>query len=160
MAEYVLNRELRIGAPIDEVFDFFADAGNLERITPPQLNFHIITPRPIIIGKGALIDYRLNLHGLPMTWRTEISIWEPPNRFVDQQLSGPYKQWIHTHTFTALGPAETLIGDEVRYRLPLEPLGDVAHFIVRGELDKIFDHRQKAVAELLRKPAQRMKNSF
>jgi ligand-binding SRPBCC domain-containing protein len=152
MAEHVLTRELRIGRPIAEVFDFFADAGNLERITPPQLNFRIITPQPIDIRQGTLIDYRLTLRGLPMTWRTEISVWEPPYRFVDQQLSGPYKQWIHTHTFTELGPTETLIEDEVRYRLPLEPLGDAAHFIVRSELKKIFDFRQMRVSELLGKP--------
>ena len=149
MAEYTLKRELTIGLPRPRVFDFFADAGNLERITPPQLNFQIITPQPFEIEKGTLIDYRLKLRGLPMTWRTEISFWEPPYKFVDQQLSGPYKQWIHTHTFTEIGPDETLIEDEVRYRLPLEPLGDIAHFIVKHELAQIFDFRQKAVAELL-----------
>ena len=149
MAEYTLKRELTIGLPRRQVFDFFADAGNLERITPPQLNFQIITQQPFEIKKGTLIDYRLKLRGLPMTWRTEISVWEPPYKFVDQQLSGPYKQWIHTHTFTEIGPEETLIEDEVRYRLPLEPLGDIAHFIVKHELAQIFDFRQKAVAELL-----------
>ena len=153
MAEHVLKRELTVERPIAEVFDFFADAGNLERITPPQLNFHIITAQPIDIRKGTLIDYRLLLRGLPMTWRTEISDWEPPHRFVDRQLSGPYKQWIHTHSFTELGPRETSIKDEVRYRLPFEPFGDIAHFIVRGELEKIFDFRQRTVAELLRKPS-------
>lgn len=154
MAEHILNRELTIARPIDEVFDFFADAGNLERITPPQLNFHIITAQPLEISQGTLIDYRLKLRGLPMTWRTEISVWEPPFKFVDRQLRGPYKQWIHTHKFTELGASETLIEDEVRYRLPVEPVGDVGHFIVRGELEKIFDHRQKAVAELLQKPVR------
>lgn len=149
MAEHIIERELTINLPRKKVFDFFADAGNLERITPAQLNFHIVTPEPIEIREGTLIDYRLKLRGLPLRWRTEISVWEPPYRFVDRQLSGPYKQWIHTHTFTDLGPTETLIGDEVRYRLPLEPLGDAAHFIVRRELEKIFDFRQKKVAELL-----------
>lgn len=154
MAEHILKRELTIDLPRAEVFDFFADAANLERITPPQLNFHIVTPQPIDIREGALIDYRLKLRGLPMTWRTEISVWEPPHKFVDRQLSGPYKQWIHTHTFTELGPAKTLIEDEVRYRLPLEPLGDIVHFIVKSELKKIFDFRQKTVQELLPKPAR------
>lgn len=149
MAEHTLTRSITITRPLREVFDFFADAGNLERITPPELNFHIITPQPIDIEKGTLIDYSLKLRGLPMKWRTEISVWEPPFEFVDQQLSGPYKQWIHRHRFTELAKGETLIEDEVRYRLPLEPLGDVVHFIVRRELNYIFDHRQKAVAELL-----------
>ncbi len=149
MAEHTLTRSITISRPLREVFDFFADAGNLERITPPELNFHIITPQPIDIEKGTLIDYSLKLRGLPMKWRTEISVWDPPFEFVDQQLSGPYKQWIHRHRFTELEKGKTLIDDEVRYRLPLEPLGDVVHFIVRRELNYIFDHRQKTVAELL-----------
>lgn len=153
MAEYILKRELTLDLPRREVFDFFADAGNLERITPPELNFHIVTPQPIDVRKGALIDYRLRVRGLPVTWRTEISVWEPPFRFVDQQLKGPYKQWIHTHTFTEMDPKRTLIEDEVRYRLPMEPLGDIAHFMVRRELEYIFDYRQKAVAEMLQKSA-------
>lgn len=149
MAEHTLTRSITISRPLREVFDFFADAGNLERITPPELNFHIITPQPIEIEKGTLIDYRLSLRGLPMKWRTEISVWNPPFEFVDQQLNGPYKQWIHRHKFTELEDGRTLIEDEVRYCLPLEPIGDVVHFIIRRELNYIFDHRQKAVAKLL-----------
>ncbi|MGB7207055.1 MAG: SRPBCC family protein [Pyrinomonadaceae bacterium] len=149
MAEYILKRALTLDLPIAKVFDFFADAGNLERITPPELNFHIITPQPIDIKQGALIDYTLKMRGIPVKWRTEISTWEPPYKFVDQQLKGPYKQWIHTHTFTELESNKTLIEDEVRYRLPMEPLGDIAHFFVVRELNYIFDYRQKAVAEIL-----------
>jgi len=149
MAEYILTRELTLDLPVATVFDFFADAGNLERITPPELNFHIITPQPIDIRQGTLIDYTLKMRGIPVKWRTEISVWEPPFRFVDQQLRGPYKQWIHRHTFTEVGPNETHMEDEVRYRLPLEPVGDIAHFMVRRELEYIFDYRQKVVAEIL-----------
>lgn len=149
MAEHILTRSLTLDLPIAKVFDFFADAGNLERITPPELSFHIITPQPIKIEQGTLIDYELKMRGIPMKWRTEISVWEPPFRFVDQQLRGPYSQWIHTHTFTELEPDKTLIEDEVRYRLPLEPIGDIAHFFVKSELAYIFDYRQKVVAEML-----------
>ena len=149
MAEHILTRTLTLDRPIAEAFEFFGDAANLERITPPELGFHIITPQPIDIKQGVLIDYQLKLHGIPIKWRTEISVWEPPFRFVDQQLRGPYSQWIHTHTFTEIEPNKTQIDDEVRYRLPLEPLGDIAHFIVAGQLKYIFDYRQKIVAELL-----------
>jgi len=149
MAEHILKCELTLDISRDKVFDFFADAGNLELITPAELNFRVVTPMPIEIGQGTLIDYRLGLYGIPMGWRTEITLWEPPYRFVDTQLSGPYKQWVHTHTFTEIGPSKTLIEDEVRYRLPFEPMGDLANFVVRWQLERIFDHRQKKVAELL-----------
>ena len=149
MAEFTLVRKLALDLPIEEVFDFFADAGNLERITPPELNFKIITPQPIDIKRGALIDYKLKLHGFPLTWKTVISTWNPPNVFVDEALKSPYKQWIHRHTFTEISATETLIEDEVKYRLPLEPLGDLAHWFVRRELNYIFDYRQKAVKEIL-----------
>ena len=149
MSEHTLTRAITLDRPREEVFDFFADAGNLERITPPELKFHIVTPQPIAIQKGTLIDYELRMRGIPVSWRTEISLWEPPFKFVDQQLRGPYRQWIHTHTFTDHGPGQTLIEDEVRYRLPLEPFGDIADVFVRRELNYIFDFRQKAVRELL-----------
>jgi ligand-binding SRPBCC domain-containing protein len=150
MSEHTLTRSLTLDFPREKVFDFFADAGNLERITPPELNFKIITPQPIDIKKDALIDYKLKLRGFPIVWKTIISVWNPPFEFVDEALKSPYKQWIHRHTFTELEPSKTLIEDEVRYRLPLEPLGDLAHFIVRRELNYIFDFRQKTVAEIFR----------
>jgi ligand-binding SRPBCC domain-containing protein len=149
MAEHILTRKLTIDLPIEKVFGFFADAGNLERITPPELNFHITTPQPLNIQKGTLIDYQLRVRGFPIKWRTEISEWNPPVLFVDQALKSPYTQWIHRHTFTEIEKDKTLIEDEVKYRLPLEPFGDLAHWFVRRELDYIFDFRQKIVLEIL-----------
>ncbi len=149
MAEYILKREMTIGLPRDEVFEFFSNASNLERITPAELNFHIATPQPIEMREGALIEYRLKLHGVPLSWKTLISKWDPPYEFVDEQLSGPYKQWIHRHTFTETDAGGTLIEDEVKYRLPFEPFGDIAHFFVERQLKYIFDSREKAVGLVL-----------
>jgi ligand-binding SRPBCC domain-containing protein len=149
MAEYILTRKLTLDLPREMVFDFFADAVNLERITPPELNFQIITPQPIDIKKDTLIDYKLKLHGFPLTWKTIISEWDPPLSFIDQALKSPYKQWIHRHVFTELDANKTLMEDTVRYRLPLEPLGDLALWFVRRELNYIFNFRQKAVLEIL-----------
>lgn len=152
MAEHILARSLTLDLPRQTVFNFFADANNLERITPPELNFQIITPQPIEIKQNSLLDYKLKLRGFPLTWRTEISVWNPPHSFVDRALKSPYKQWIHRHTFIELGANKTQIDDEVRYRLPLEPLGDAIHFLIRRELDYIFNFRQKTVLEILQPP--------
>lgn len=148
MAEHILEREQIIRHPREKVFKFFADAANLERITPPELNFHIITPQPINIEKGALIDYQLKLRGIPITWKTEITQWNPPHDFIDTALRSPYKQWIHLHTFEENERGETIMKDIVRYRLPLEPLGDIAHFYVKKELNYIFDYRYKVIEEI------------
>src|SRR6188508_1510958 len=134
MAEHTLRTSLTIARPREEVFDFFSDAENLELITPPQLNIQILTPTPLKTQKGTLIDYRIRLRGLPIKWRTEITSWDPPHAFIDEQLSGPYKQWIHEHRFTEIDAGTTLIEDNVRYRLPLEPFGDLGLFIVKREL--------------------------
>lgn len=157
MAEHILIRSLTLNLPRKEVFDFFADAGNLERITPPELKFHITTPQPFDVKQGTLIDYKLKIRGIPVRWRTEISIWNPPHSFTDKALKSPYKQWIHRHTFTEIGERKTVIEDEVKYRLPLEPFGDLAHWIVRRELNYIFDFRQKAVAEILQPRTETVK---
>lgn len=149
MPEYVLRRQQLIPRRVEETFPFFADAGNLEIITPPWLRFHIVTPRPIAMKSGTLIDYRLKWHGVPITWRTEISDWEPPFRFVDQQLHGPYRLWHHTHLFEPVEDG-TLMTDIVRYRLPLGWLGTIAHIArVRADLEAIFDYRQEQISRLL-----------
>ena len=147
MAEHILKREITINRPRSEVFEFFSNAANLQRITPPDLGFSIITPQPIEMREGATIEYRIRLNGFPMNWKTLISKWDSPREFVDEQLSGPYKQWIHTHRFEEVGQNQTLITDEVRYRLPLEPFGDIAHYFVERQLEYIFDFRETAVAE-------------
>ena len=131
-------------------FAFHADAFNLEAITPPWLGFRIVTPGPIEMGAGTLIDYRLRLHRVPVRWRTRIEAWEPPRRFVDAQLKGPYSLWEHTHSFEADGAGSVEIRDRVRYALPLGRLGVLAHSLfVRRDLERIFDYRRAAVARRL-----------
>lgn len=138
-----ITHEILVKHPIGAVFDFFSKAENLNLITPPELNFKILTPLPIEMKKGTVIDYKIMLNGLPFSWKTEITVWEPPFRFVDTQLKGPYKVWIHEHTFTET-PQGTVIKDSVDY-LPkgwiAEPL--IHNFFVRKRLEHIFDYRQK-----------------
>ena len=130
------------------MFPFFADALNLERITPPWLGFRVVTPGPIAMGPGTLIEYRLRLHRLPVHWLTRIEVWEPPVRFVDAQVRGPYRAWRHEHRFSPAPDGRgTLMRDRVDYALPLGPLGDLAHALfVARDLRRIFDHRAASVA--------------
>jgi ligand-binding SRPBCC domain-containing protein len=152
--DHDLHTRLELPLPIDEVFAFFAEAQNLERITPPELRFEILTEMPISMGRGTLLAYRLGLFGVPFRWRTRIAAWDPPHGFIDLQLSGPYALWEHTHVFAATGSG-TLIDDHVRYRLPLSPLGDVAYPLVKRQLARIFAYRRQAVREALLGPATR-----
>ncbi len=147
---HVLHREQHLPGTPEEVFPFFADAANLEAITPPWLGFHVVTPRPIEMRSGALIEYRLRLHRLPIAWLTRIEEWVPGERFVDMQLTGPYRLWHHTHEFRPDREGGTLMTDTVRYALPYGPLGSLAHrVLVRRDLERIFDYRARAVPALL-----------
>lgn len=146
---YRFERTQLIPRPLAEVFPFFSDAGNLEAITPPSLHFHILTPRPIPMRAGTLIDYRIRICGVPMAWRTRIDSFEPPHRFSDSQIRGPYKLWLHTHTFEET-PEGTRMTDRVEYQLRLGPIGWMANAIfVRRQLEYIFDFRRQAIDRLL-----------
>lgn len=137
---FVLHREQVLAAPIDEVFPFFANPENLERITPPFLGFTILTPRPIPMRVGQRIDYRIKLRGLPMRWTSEITAIEPPHRFVDVQIRGPYRLWEHEHRFVAEGGFTRVI-DHVRYAVIGGKLVD--RLLVRPDLERIFEYRRE-----------------
>jgi hypothetical protein len=147
---HAIERTQLVPQAADEAFAFFADAFNLEAITPPWLRFSVVTPRPIAMAPGTLIEYSLMLHRLPISWLTQIAVWEPGVRFVDVQLRGPYALWHHTHEFAPDGAGGTVMRDVVRYALPLGPLGEVARraFVAR-DLERIFAFRHAAVARRL-----------
>jgi ligand-binding SRPBCC domain-containing protein len=149
---HLLERSQRLELPVERAFEFYGDALNLEAITPPWLRFRVVTPGPIEMGAGALIDYRLRLHGVPVRWRTRIAVWEPPMRFVDVQVRGPYALWEHEHSFEPVGDRAVVIRDRVRYALPFGLVGRLAHALfVRRDLARIFDFRTRAVAVALRR---------
>lgn len=134
--------------PIADVFSFFADAHNLERITPPFLKFNVITPVPIVMAPGARIRYRLRLRGIPISWESEITAWEPPNRFIDDQRHGPYRLWKHEHQF-AQRSAGTEVVDHVQYAVWG---GSVVNALfVAPDVRGIFDYRSRILAELFGK---------
>ena len=135
----------RIPLPRTQLFPFFSDARNLAVITPPRMGFRIRTAEPIVMREGTLIDYTVRVAGVPVRWRTLISRWDPPNEFADEQIRGPYALWRHRHRFTAVTPGETRIDDEVLFRLPFAPLGNVALPFVKRELRRIFRYRHAAI---------------
>jgi ligand-binding SRPBCC domain-containing protein len=146
MGEFKIQTDLWLPRPRYEVFRFFAEARNLQTLTPPWLKFEVLTPTPIAMRPGTLIDYRIRVHGLPIRWRTEIAEWDPPHRFVDVQLRGPYTLWHHTHTFMERDGG-TLCLDCVRYR----PRGGalINSLFVRRDVERIFQYRQQRMQELL-----------
>ncbi len=150
MKTYLLERSQLIPRSRRETFAFFSDAFNLERITPPFLRFRILTPAPIQMEAGTLIEYRLALFGVPLYWQTLIERWTPDEAFVDRQLKGPYALWRHTHSFEEQGPRQTLMRDVVEYRLPFALLGSLAHSLfTKRWLAYIFDYRAVMTARLL-----------
>jgi len=143
-----LRRETRIPAPPEEVFSFFSDAANLDRLTPAWLGFRILTPPPIVMRRGALIEYSLKLYGVRFRWETEIKAWEPCRRFVDEQIRGPYLYWSHEHLFTPEGEG-TRMADHVKYAVPgfvFEPL--IHPLFIKGRLERIFEHRGRTIQHI------------
>ncbi|MEJ7876548.1 MAG: SRPBCC family protein [Solirubrobacterales bacterium] len=151
MSERLLAREQFFPYPVEEVFEPFSRAENLQALTPPWLHFRITTKLPIEMREGALIEYRLRFHGVPVRWRTEIEVWEPPHRFVDLALKSPFALWHHTHTFEAV-EGGTVARDRVRYRVGFGPAGEAAHGLLVGrDLERIFDFRRRAIEDLIKR---------
>jgi len=142
----ILHRESFIERPLEDVFAFFSSARNLERITPPWLSFRVLSPEPIRMEEGRLIDYRLRLRGLPLSWRSRIDAWSPPERFVDRQVKGPYRLWVHEHRFLPEAGGTRVI-DRVEYAVPGGDL--VARWLVRPDLERIFAYREMAMRGIL-----------
>jgi ligand-binding SRPBCC domain-containing protein len=153
---YLLNREQWVPKPQDQVFDFFSNPRNLQALTPDWINFRILEA-PTELKQGSLIRYVLRWGIIPIRWKTEITEWNPPHRFVDDQISGPYVLWRHEHQFSALGEG-TMVRDHVEYALPLWPASIPVHrLIVRKDLERIFDYRAQRLMELLGgKPSRSM----
>lgn len=145
MKLFHLNSKVVIPEPLEDVFPFFADASNLQQITPPWLNFRVVTPKPIEMKPGQMIDYRIRVRGLPMKWRSEITVWEPPYRFVDEQIRGPYKVWHHEHIFTEKD-GETICEDKVDYAVLGGAL--INRLFVEPDVRRIFEYRRSRMREI------------
>ena len=149
MKLYTLKREQKISKNIEDVFQFFSKPENLSIITPSKMKFKILTPSPIEMKEGALIDYTVNIFGFPIRWRTLITDYKPSHMFVDQQLKGPYSMWHHTHLFERLNDEETLIKDIVIYAVPFGIIGKLTHSLyIKADLDAIFDFRSQKIREI------------
>jgi ligand-binding SRPBCC domain-containing protein len=145
MQNYTLQREQYVPRELEQIFPFFERPENLALITPPQLEFRLLTPSPVKMEQGRVIDYTIRLFGIPVRWRSLISHYDPPHCFVDEQLQGPYSFWHHTHRFLERGSG-TLLCDEVRFAMPLylpPPIGALMHEAYLGPMLKlIFDYRR------------------
>jgi ligand-binding SRPBCC domain-containing protein len=148
MKPHTIIRKTIIKRPLQEVFQFFSKAENLNLLTPAELEFKILTPLPIKMGAGALIDYKIKLNGIPFNWKTEICTWIENECFVDQQLKGPYRIWHHTHAFKAI-EGGTEMTDEVKYLSPgwfLEPI--IQTLFIKKKVEGIFDYRNSKLKEI------------
>ena len=149
MRMYDLHTQIRLPRPLDEVFRFFSNPHNLEILTPKWLHFHVLTPKSIPIRQGAKIDYKLRFRGIPLRWQSEITSWRPPFGFTDEQRKGPYRQWIHEHTFEEVD-GMSVVGDHVRYAI----LGGsfINHLFVKKDVEKIFRFRENQLRKLFDAP--------
>ena len=145
MAEHIIDQSFSIGMSKEDIFDFFASAENLERLTPPWLNFKIISSLPIAMNAGTVIEYKIKLHRIPIRWESEITLWDPPHRFCDVQRKGPYKKWVHEHIFET-SDVGTLVRDKVNY----EVIGGnlINELFVKKDLAKIFNYRQATLLSI------------
>jgi ligand-binding SRPBCC domain-containing protein len=149
MKNRILTRETIIKRPLAEVFNFFSNAENLHLITPPDLHFKTLTPLPIELKEGTIIDYQLKLYGIHFKWKTKIREWDPPFKFIDEQIKGPYALWIHQHVFFEEG-LKTIMHDKVEFLSPgwfLEPM--IHSLFVKHNIEKIFDYRQRIIEKIL-----------
>lgn len=146
MRVHELRREMALPRSRGEVFAFFSDPANLDAITPPWLRFRTVTESPIEMRSGVLIDYKMNIHGFPIRWQSRITVWEPPVRFVDEQVRGPYRLWIHEHSFRE-SHGVTVVTDYVRYALPIDWI--VRRFLVEPDLERIFAYRANKLRDRL-----------
>ena len=145
MKLYRLRSEVVLKEALEIVFGFFSDAANLQRITPPWLNFQVVSTTPVEMKVGQNIDYRLRLRGFPLRWRSEITAWEPPYRFVDEQIRGPYRVWRHEHRFAEEG-GKTVCTDDVTYAVLGGQL--VNRLLVEPDVKRIFEYRRKRLLEI------------
>lgn len=145
MKTFSLKRSLWLPQPREKIFEFFSNPHNLDRITPTWLKFKVLSPPSTVIRAGTSLDYRLRIHGIPIRWRSEISVWQPPDRFVDRQIKGPYSLWVHEHTFSEQ-TGGTLVGDHVEYAVPGGALVNL--LLVAPDLERIFYYRHQVLKEL------------
>lgn len=149
MKLYTLKKEQIVLKNISTVFDFFSKPENLSVITPPAMKFKILTPSPIDMKEGALIDYTVSIMFIPIRWRTLITKFSPPNLFIDQQIKGPYSMWHHTHIFEKISEDETLIKDKVVYGVPFGIIGRLVHYLyIKRDLKKIFTYRKNKIEQI------------